>query len=320
MLGVMLRAATFNVFWFGASASEKTVRGPGDELLLGDVVRRLDADFVVFQEIVAVERLESLLAQGPGRRWSLRDEAGRIVTSADPQSERFPTDLKIVLGYDPDVLEVVRFSPLRYRGAPAGTRRALIAHLRHRMSGWGLTAVGVHFKSGPLGAGLEDRAAQKRAAECRALAAWLSGHEPSQLGPLARPPTDDVVVMGDFNARRDHWSLHRLREGPLATWTWHEPRFPDQPGEAWTSWLERAVIDHVITSPSLTARIAEPPAVYAFDLDPTFDRPPPEGPGYLRRHTDIRISPWPGAPCAIVPDLYRVSDHRPVHVAFHPPP
>ncbi len=308
-----MNVAAFNVFWFGTGETERIARTPDDEAFLARVFDRLDADAVLLSEIVSLERLEAVFAR-TRRRWCLRDPEGRWVTSADPRAKDFDRDLKVVLAWDPATVALEEFGALRNRNQPQGTRRPLVARVRHVASDWSLTLVGVHLKSGPLDAAPGDSEAEKRRAECAHLAAWLSGG-----GDTPPPPTPDVLVGGDFNAPRDHFSLAPLTSGPLAPWTWQPVVFPDAPGESWTSWMQRQTIDHLLTSPTLSARAAGPAAAYAFDLDPALDRPPPEGPGWLRRVTGFEAVPLPGADRQPVENLYRVSDHRPVRVALVPP-
>jgi endonuclease/exonuclease/phosphatase family metal-dependent hydrolase len=278
------------------------------------VLGRLDPDLLVLQEIVSFQRLEAVLSQAP-RRLSIR-QGDRFVTSADHRARDYAEDLKIALAFDPQVFELVHFGPLRLGRRPRGTRRPLAAHLRHRDSGWELTVIGLHLKSGPAVDTPDDPNAALRTSECALLAGWLTGAIEAEDPALARPPTADVLLAGDFNAARDSVSLAPLRDG-LVGWTWHPPAFPAEPGEDWTSRLETATIDHLVTSPTLTPRCGRPEA-YAFDLDPAFDRPPPDGPRWLRQRTDFRAVILPGGSRRVVENLYRVSDHRPLCMPIRP--
>src|SRR5689334_11121661 len=90
-----VRVATFNVFWLGAAEADRIPRTARDEEDLVTVLRLLDADALVFQEIVDVTLLESLLlrAGAPAadrhpRRYRVRDEQGRVLTTGAMRSRR----------------------------------------------------------------------------------------------------------------------------------------------------------------------------------------------------------------------------------------
>jgi hypothetical protein len=189
------------------------------------------------------------------------------------------------------------------------------------------TVVGVHFKSGALYG--SDMASALRGQEVEHLAGWLRGEPGMGTGHFERPPTPDVVIMGDFNALRDHASLAQLQAGILETW--HRP-LPqvlsslgaepavslEDPGEQWTTYLDRRIIDHVIASPGVGSRLSGPPRIYAFDLDPAMDDYPSPSGHWLRRETSYRAKPTSGASLQAVANLYRISDHRPVVVSLDP--
>lgn len=44
----------------------------------------------------------------------------------------------------------------------------------------------------------------------------------------------------------------------------------NDPNEQWTTFLDRAVIDHAMASPTLRPRVGST-LIYAFDLDPALD-------------------------------------------------
>jgi endonuclease/exonuclease/phosphatase family metal-dependent hydrolase len=310
---VATRLATFNTFWLGTPERKRARRDADDEAALVRLLQRLDADALVLQEVVNLPYLEGLLARvRPGYR--LRDGAGNWLTTGRMR-RRISRLQKIVLAYDEATLEL-REVPRPLERVWPGPREPIVARFRARAGGLDLTLVGVHLKSGGLRLPPDSRPVRVRMAECQVLADWLAPEAPD----AARAPQDQaVVVLGDFNASREHPSLAPLARltTPAAGFTFQAPRLePDVPGEAWSSFGERSVIDLALTSRAATARVTGPPTILAFDLDPEFDRPP--GPAaadlehFLRRATDLWLQPDDHFPASLLPNLYRLSDHRPL--------
>lgn len=231
--------------------------------------------------------------------------------------------MKIVCAYDANILELIAAAPLRNPETDEkypGRRDPFAMHLRVRATGAELTMVGVHFKSGFPDAGPADESAQIRHRETTFLASWLAGKSGLEPGHFQRPPTEDVIVMGDCNATGGNFSLAPLHDG----WHWPPcqvaasvgpavPLLLDDPDEKWTTFLDRMVIDHALVSPTLRPRISSA-LVYAFDLDPALDEEPTGGSHWLRRTTDYRLEPYENAGVQPVANLYRISDHRPVRI------
>ncbi len=319
----MLNIATFNIFWYPESEVAQNERKEGDERRIVRVLRNLAPHVVVFQEILDIVRLQQLLER-VGDNLRLKSPTGSWLASR-------AYSMNIACAYDANVLEFVGGARLddpvperRFKGR----RYPYALHLRHRDTGWEFTVIGVHFKSGRLYG--SDPASEKRMDEVTHLAGWLVGEPDTGSGHFEQPPTPDVLVIGDFNALRNHESLAQLRTGVLQTWHRPEPNVVtslagekpdpllDDPGERWTTYLDREVIDHVITSPEVKSRFTGPPCIYAFDLDPAMDDYPSPGGHWLRRTTSYEAKPYGGASLQTVPNLYRISDHRPLRVSLDP--
>jgi endonuclease/exonuclease/phosphatase family metal-dependent hydrolase len=178
---------------------------------------------------------------------------------------------------------------LRVEAFPAhwpGPRPPLVVTLRR--GDVELTVVGLHLKSGEIEGGPGEGPSGIRAREAAALGAWLAD----------KPRT---IVAGDFNARAGSPSLSALLP---AGWSWPTIQSPAPP-EAWTTWIDRAVIDQILPSPDLRV---DPAEILPFDLDPAF------ADAQLRARSGFQAARLAGMPLAEVENLYRVSDHRPLRV------
>lgn len=315
----MIKLASFNIYGFPESFLGNR-RDDADLQRIARVLASLDADALVFQEIISLKHLETLTESIAGHDYQLRKRPGWAwLTSGSTKSKS--KEMKVVGAFDANVLELVAAAALRNPEGYPRQRDPYAMHLRVLATGWEFTLVGVHMKSGGL-LGWDD-VADKRLQEARFLADWLAGK--AELGPdheahgFERPPTDDVIVLGDFNALMDHGSVAPLREDALKPWQWPQAQVVnsldpdglhtgvDDPSEQWTTYLDREVIDHAIVSPSMASRI-ETARIYAFDLDPALDEAPGEAAHWLRRRTDYEIR------SEIQPNLFRISDHRPLLV------
>jgi hypothetical protein len=106
------------------------------------------------------------------------------------------------------------------------------------------------------------------------------------------PATQDIVIMGDFNAEKvgdPNNSLLPFAQGDMANWQWSIP-LPDN-GHSHTAIEDKYIIDHIIFSPSI-ATSAPAPQIYAYDYDPALG--------------------GPEAFHGLAAGVKRVSDHRPV--------
>jgi predicted extracellular nuclease len=323
-----IHLATFNIFWYPSSKVPQNQRSDADQARLGRVLTTLDAHAMVFQEILDHGRLESLLGSIAGHDYRLRQKPGGAwLTSGNAKSK---ASMKIVCAYDATVLELVAAAALRNPNkdpAYKGRRDPYAMHLRVAGTAAEFTLVGVHLKSGLPNAGDKDPDAQVRRREAAFLASWLAGAAELEPGSFQRPPTEDVIVLGDCNAMAGNWSLGPLHDAPLDGWHWPscqvmaslDPLAPvviDDANEQWSTFLDRMVIDHALVSPAVSPRISSA-LIYAFDLDPALDEEPAGEDHWLRGKTDYQAKPYGDAKYQPVENLYRISDHRPVRIALN---
>ena len=288
-----MRIATFNIYWFGTSRPLVT-RGPEDDALVAQVLAGLDADVYVLEEICDLGRMEHVVAaagERAGRALRCRD-GERIVTSARPTELGDRGTQKVVFAWD-----AARVSPTRWGPAPVPALRPPL-HARFEGLGAPVDVVGVHLKSGRLGAPMTDPNAVQRHAEAAGLAALLGGEATGDTVRATR-----TVLLGDLNSRLGDPSIAPLEA--LPGWTWPAPAVPvDDP---WTTFLDRDVIDLVGLGPGV--RLLAPPRAWDYDRDPRIAPP-----GWFRRVDDFTAQRARDFPRCPVENLYRVSDHRPVVV------
>ena len=295
----MLKLATFNIYWLGneqfTEKSHLEPRGDGDWRSIARVVAKINADVVVFQEIVSLNELQTVLdltRDLVGRRYQIHDEQGQVLGTGKP------ADQKVVIAYDVEKFDLIAASAiLGGQGRlPFGVR------LRRKNQAGEFLVIGVHFKSGqPL---FDDApSAERRALQCRHLADWVAGLK-IDLNPILQKPAEqeNIALLGDFNAicqlESDHpesWkiivdSLDALRKTPMNDWQWEIPLADPNGGDRTSSYLEHLLIDFIMLSPSLKGKVITPPTIFAFDRDPEIIQQ------------------------ATKPLAYRVSDHRPVYV------
>jgi endonuclease/exonuclease/phosphatase family metal-dependent hydrolase len=290
-----MRIATWNIYWLGDRGSEHVVRSSEDEQVIAQVIARLAPDVLALQEIVDPLVMERILglASGPERDYVLRVDNTWLTSDPDPTSAE--NLQKAFLCINRETVEFRRGAAIQ--GGPKVGRKPYAAVLRHRASGHEFVTVAVHLRAGyPAFLGEGDAKARKW--EATALAEWLKGEAAAKNPDFPQPEHDERLVLGDFNAELQdpNGSLDPL---VLLGWTWHNPE-PD--GEHWETALyedDRYVLDLILLSPEIAARVQSPPAIYAWDHDPALGGPArfhlgPDGSGNLRH--------------------YRVSDHRPVWV------
>ena len=301
-----MRVAGFNLFFFPAHPPHRVERTPDDLALLTRVLAQLDADVLVLPEVLDLAALDALLTEvgaALGRRYRLSDDAGRFLASAGNDKI-----LKVALAFDSE-----RFQLVQRHKLPSPASRSVVAELRDRGTGEGLTVIGVHLKSSGDAPDPErdDPGSPKRAREAHAIAAWVEGFDVD--GTFVGLRTADAVLIGDFNEPRHRAPLTPLTEGAMTSWLWHEPVVePAESGpgddEPWSSYLDRQIIDHVFTSPRLTSRVRGEARIYAFDRDPAI-----ADPEWMHAEGPV-IVPGISTPPHAVPNLYRVSDHRPIFI------
>lgn len=300
----MLKLATFNIYWLGndrfTEMSKKVglelePRAEADWLSIARVVSKVNADVIVFEEIVSLDELQRVLdltRDLVGRRYEIHDKQGQMLGTGKPN------DQKVVIAYDSDKFDLTAASALLggQGRLPFGVR------LRRKNQAGEILVIGVHFKSGqPL---FDDASsAEKRAHQCQHLADWVAGLKAADNQILPKPNAqENIAILGDFNAisrlepdQPANWkiivdSLDALRKAPLSDWSWEIPTADPNGGDRSTSYLEQLLIDFIMLSPSLKQKVITPPTIYAFDTDPAITGP------------------------ATQPLEYRVSDHRPVYV------
>ena len=295
----MLKLATFNIYWLGndrfTEMSELEPRGEGDWLSIARVVSKVNADVIVFEEIVSLDELQRVLDLAHdlvGRRYEIHDQHGTLLGTGNPN------DQKVVIAYDSEKFDLTAASAIRgVQGRlPYGVR------LRRINEPGEILVIGVHFKSGqPLFD--DESSAVKRAHQCQHLAEWVAGLKTADNQILPKPEANEnIAVLGDFNAiarlepgQPSNWqiivdSLNALRNAPMNAWSWQLPAADPNGGDRSSSYIERLLIDFIMLSPSLKEKVITPPTIYAFDRDPEITGP------------------------ATQPLEYRVSDHRPVYV------
>jgi endonuclease/exonuclease/phosphatase family metal-dependent hydrolase len=319
-----VRIATFNIFWFPSSSFIGNSRSVQDREKLREVIKRLDADILVFQEILELADLEALLSNLiPARSYSLRDQAGHWAASGLGQAH----GMKVPLAFDSNKLELLEVGSALLAGqapAPMGRRDPVAARLRPLGGGPPLTVIGVHLKSGILTVGapstLDD---EIRVEEMAKLTEWITTSAPITAGGPARPEGEPTVLIGDFNAVRRNAALRPFAQGgDLSSWSWPTPRFAsamspapvevDLPqDERWTTHLDLKIIDHVIASPEV--ELIGEPWVYAFDKDDSWLQAAGVSQDWLEE-MGCTFTPA-NAPSKQVENLHRISDHRPVRVS-----
>ncbi len=289
-----MNVATWNIYWLGDRSGDFIVRTEDDELLIAQIIRQIKPDVLAIQEVVDPQALERVLeaAREPGHEYSIRvGEDTWLTSDSNPGSETNDWQ-KTFLCINESTIEFIAGGAIR--GAPG--RRPYAAELRHRESGREFTAVAVHFQSGfPVFLDQED--AERRRAQAEALARWLDGEGADANPDLERPATDQIIVLGDFNAEMDdpNDSLSPLQTGSFADWQWELPT--SESGHTVTAINDGYTIDFILFSPEMIGAV-ESPRIYVYDLDPILG-------GAAAFHSGVDGS----GPLQFPP---RVSDHRPV--------
>jgi endonuclease/exonuclease/phosphatase family metal-dependent hydrolase len=283
-------AATFNIYWLGGTKIDRT-EADVDRIAL--VIAKLNADVLAFQEIMRAPALQAVIDRvnaQTSRRYRIRNMSGKLLASGS-------SGMRVMMVYDAGKVDLLADAALE----GGSSRRPCALHVRERASGKELTVVGVHFQSGyPDFDAKED--ADVRRQQCEHLASWLSGGQRTGNEALPAPPTEDIVILGDFNAINDldlseaalrierpevsYDSLAALRSGAMVGWHWPKP-LEDAGSGCYSVYAERLLIDFILLSPSLASKVAAGPKLYAFDRDP-----------------------------AVGASGVRLSDHRPVFVAL----
>ena len=292
-----MRIATWNIYWLGDRDESEIRRSESDYELIARVIRQIAPDVLALQEIVDPLLLEHILdlANGEGRDYVIKSGDSNWLTS-DPKPLDPANDYqKVFFCINNATIEFVQGAAIL--GGPWG-RKPYAAKLRERSSGKEFVAVVAHLRAGWPNFLDADEAAIRRD-EVEALTQWLGGQATAENNIFPEPDTDDVVILGDFNAQMNdtNQSLAPLSAGNMANWSWMRPS-PD--GDHWETAIyngDRYVIDFILFSESLKQKISSQPKIYAWDHDPAMGGSEvfhlgPNGTGDLRG--------------------YGVSDHRPV--------
>ena len=318
-----VRLATFNIYWFPSSTFAGNQRSAQDFEKIREVIKRLDSDILVFEEILDLETLEGLMANViPSRTYSLRNQAGQWAASGTGPG------MKVPLAFDSEKLELIEVGSARNPGDPHPTqskRDPVAARFRPRGGGPTFTVIGVHLKSGYLTVGpSEDPDDATRVKQMARLTQWINSLAPITPGGPARPAHEPTVLLGDFNAVRGNIALTPLSPGGgLSTWSWPAPRFASAllpapvvinlpPHEQWTTHLDGEIIDHVIVSPEVN--VIDGPWAYAFDYDNSWLQATGVSKAWLEKR-DYLFTPQNEDP-KMTENLHHITDHRPVRVSI----
>jgi endonuclease/exonuclease/phosphatase family metal-dependent hydrolase len=226
-----MKLATFNIYWLGGNQIQRTEDDLGK---IAQVIAKLDADALAFQEVVGVAQLQTILDQAnnlTARDYLLFDANQKLLGVAKYGGQ------KVVITYDAQRYELVtasKISDYPVASYMAGFAFGLRLKSKDAAGGGQITVIGVHLKSGQPSFTDAD-SATKRVDQCRYLQDWVAGNQPAFPAPL---PGEHVVILGDFNAlyRSDDSeydgvvrSLDPLRQGPLAIGGGRS-RWPTRPG------------------------------------------------------------------------------------------
>ena len=109
----MLKLATFNIFWLGndrfTEMSELEPRAEGDWLSIARVISRVNADVIVFEEIVSLDELRRVLDLSHdlvGRRYEIHDKQGHMLGTGKQN------DQKVVIAYDSEKFDLTAASAI----------------------------------------------------------------------------------------------------------------------------------------------------------------------------------------------------------------
>src|SRR5215204_4450807 len=189
-----VRIATMNIFWYPSSTFIGNSRDDEDQAKIREVIKRLDADVLVFQEILDLNALAGLLTGViPGRQYSLWDRNGQWSASGAGHA-----GMKVALAYDSNKLELFEAGSALMAGQePAGNglRDPFAARLGRPGVGPSLTVIGVHLKSGLLTVppAANTPADDTRVREMENLTEWITTLSPVTPGGEARPGDEPTV-------------------------------------------------------------------------------------------------------------------------------
>lgn len=283
-----ITVVTANIYWYGLKQAVASSKGlnigffhtAADDLRLATMLARSGADLFCFEEIVDVLRLEAVLTKASSAL-RLRDDGGQVVSSLSV-SNTPDTKQRVVLAWNTERLSVVN-----WRRLPMWTRSPILAVFEYKPNGRRLQVIGAHAKSSAPES--DDEAGQVKRKELAALAEWATLETGANR-------LDDAVLLGDFNSTHGGEDATHLQKGALADWDWREAT--GEAGSVWTTTTDLVVIDHILVSPGLAARVLSWPEIIYFDRDPGVPHPQPGQ-----------------APTAQI--LKGLTDHRPVRMTLH---
>src|SRR5215213_1112557 len=176
-----MRLATFNIYWLGDEG--KITRTEEDRSIIARVIARLNADVIIFEEIVSPEELQDIINIVNGltsRSYRLRDNDGQFL--CDNSQLDVPGLQKVFAAYDAEQYDLLAASPL-FGGVG---RRPFGLRVRHKADGGQALVVGVHLKSGqPLFT--NKLSADTRKKQCQHLADWVAGKHAASNSILPKP-------------------------------------------------------------------------------------------------------------------------------------
>lgn len=246
----ILTIATYNVENYGPADRVTEIgyrkdypKPEAEKQALRAVIRRLDADIVVFQEMGDVAYLDEL-------RRDLRLDgvvyvAGNVLLGADP-------DRRVAVLSKRPLKQIVSHTDLSftYFGAKEKVKRGLL-EIVVSTEGGDLTLFGLHLKSRFTDRVDDPLSAIRRAAEATAVRDRI-------LQKFLAPASARFVVMGDCNDDRVSKTLSFLKARGKTTIAELLPA-ADSRGETWTHYFRKnetySQVDHVLVSPALRPNV-----------------------------------------------------------------
>lgn len=332
-----IRVATFNVAWFSGVEGRGFVPRENNDLeRIARVLRGTHANLICMQEVVDEDALVDLttrmnrMARGKAK-YTHRSGGDSLFWPTG--AERRP-DQQIGVVYDQKKLRIADAGFIE--GHDEGTFLRTPVHLEVEVKGSSLRfdVLVVHLKSGYV----QQWAAKIREKEVQGLLDWMDRREAETGEPLK------LVLLGDFNADRDHESLQaldaRAEAGDLVPF---EDHFQGEP--VGTHIPFGATIDRIFLSRALfeAAGIEHGADVYPFDafLPGAQDKDgfcvrsrykvkkadkrcdcgdvPDEVELEENAEADLEVCEGGGTHWRRAANFQRVSDHRPVYWDLAPP-
>ena len=171
-----MRLATFNIYWLGnklfVKMSGKAERTDDDWRRIAQVITRLNADVLAFQEIISKKELQTVLGLASsmtGRSYQPLNANKKLLGEAKPGGQ------KVIVTYDARHYELVAAAPI----SGGGKGLAFGLRLKGITGSEQVTVVGVHLKSGQPSF-TDVKSATTRRKQCRHLQDWVTGKTAGQ--------------------------------------------------------------------------------------------------------------------------------------------